>query len=177
MRAGYVIALMMLVIVQVHAATNKFTLCNSKYALCTFVPCDPVPGKKDVVSCHCNVKEAYSFGTKSCDELKEVTKGQSVSSRYSPINEMVICSNERPWAFCLDSPCVVDSKDPTKADCLCSLVANKGPYAVSINTDGKSECTNGIYSSATIKDINEATAFLKTHKELPPLPIKIIQDK
>ncbi|CAM2989172.1 Uncharacterised protein [Legionella steigerwaltii] len=159
------------------AKTSDFTLCKSKFALCTTAPCDPIPGgKKGWVTCHCSVQDGYSVGTKPCSGVKKTNKGQLVKSRYYPIKSFAVCKNDRPWAWCLDSPCVIDKKDPAKAKCLCSVVRNKGPYMIVTDEYTKNTCTTGLYSSATVKDGEQITNFLKAHKELPPFPIKVVNE-
>src|ERR1700733_13268355 len=87
------------------AQADNFTLCKSTFALCTKALCEPIPGKTDMVSCHCIVKTGYSAGTKPCQEVKKTDAGKMVYSRYYPIKSYVVCTNNRPWAWCLDSPC------------------------------------------------------------------------
>lgn len=157
-----------------HAAASDFTVCRSTYALCTTAVCQPLPGKAGFATCSCKVKTGYSAGTKPCTGIIKTKAGQAVSSRYFPIKAYKSCANDRPWAFCLDSPCVVNPNDTGKASCICSLVKNKGNYVVVADHHHKTSCTSKIYSSATIKDIDQITAFLKTHSELPPFPIKVL---
>lgn len=157
------------------ASSSDFTLCKSTYALCTTALCKTIPGKKGLASCKCDVKvNQYSAGTKPCSGVIRTKKGLAISSRYSPISSYVRCHNSRPWAFCLDSPCLIDPKNPKTAFCLCSLVKNKGDYVVVTDHYDKNTCTKGIYSSAAIKDVQQITQFLKGRSELPPYPIKVL---
>ncbi|MDF1929524.1 hypothetical protein PGH45_04855 [Legionella pneumophila] len=154
---------------------SNFILCKSTYALCTTALCKAIPEKKGMASCKCDVKfNQYSVGTKPCTGVTKTKNGFVLSSRYSPISSYVSCQNSRPWAFCLDSPCLVDSQNPKIAFCLCTLVKNKGNYVIVTNHYNKNTCITGIYSSATIKDVQQVTQFLKRHSELPPYPIKIL---
>lgn len=155
------------------ANTPSFTVCNSKYALCTKAFCSPIAGKPGYASCACEVKTGYSVGTKSCLAVKNDTHNQSLDSRYYPITSYASCSNERPWAWCLDSPCKIDPKDPNKAACLCSIVKNLGDYVVVSDNYNKSICDTGLYSSALVVQSQQITDFLKGQSELQPLPIQI----
>lgn len=154
------------------APAPSFILCKGKYALCTTALCEPIPGKKDFVSCKCDVKEGYSAGEKPCSGQHEI-----IYSRYYPIKGYVSCSNNRPWAWCLDSPCIVDKNDSSKAACTCAVVSNQGPYIIVANSYSKSACTKDLYASATITQVNQVTDFLKGQSELKPFPIKVFKSQ
>ncbi len=156
-----------------NASSSDFTVCRSTYALCTTAVCQPLPGKAGFATCACKVKTGYSAGTKPCTGIIKTKAGQAVSSRYFPIKAYKSCANDRFWAFCLDSPCVVNPNDSSKASCICSLVKNKGNYIIVPDGHHKTSCTSKIYSSATVDDLNQITTFLKKHSELPPFPIKV----
>src|SRR5271170_2619096 len=129
-----------------------FQVCQGTYALCTFAQCgkeEKHKGEKPTVACACNVKHDYSVGTE-CEGPKKDPVGQTiVRSRYHPIDGYARCSNNKPWAMCLDSPCVIDKNDATKASCTCSVLQGKGDYVVT------SSCTTGIISSATVLDLDK----------------------
>jgi hypothetical protein len=156
------------------AAQTDFTLCESTYALCTTAPCEPVAEKPDTVSCTCKVLTAYSAGLEPCQSVKETSEGKQVRSRYSPVKAYAVCTNDRPWAWCLDKPCVIDKNDPTKASCACTTVKDQGPYVIVTDTYTKTTCTTGTISSATVTQIGQVTDFLKGKSELPPFPIKVL---
>jgi hypothetical protein len=157
------------------ARAEDFIVCQSIYALCTTAQCTPIAGKTDVVSCKCNVETDYSAGLKPCED-KSGSEGDMLRSRYHPIKSYARCSNSRPWAWCLDKPCVVDKSDPAKAVCACSIRSEQGSYVI-VNDSGSydpSSCTTGIYSSATVADLNQVTDYLKTHNtKLRAVPIKV----
>jgi hypothetical protein len=153
---------------------DEFTACDSTYALCTTARCVPIEGSKDLVSCNCKVKSGYSAGTKPCHKIVKTQEGDLIYSRYFPIKSYVTCSNSRPWAWCLDKPCLIDKKDFSKASCACSLVKNLGDYIIVADSYSQSVCTTDIVSSATVTDANKVTDFLKTQKELQPYPVKVI---
>lgn len=156
------------------ASADNFTACKGEYALCTTATCTPIPGKPGLVSCKCDVKTGYSAGTKECQKVKKTTEGDLIYSRYYPIKSYARCSNNRPWAWCLDKPCIVDKNNPLKASCVCSLVKDQGDYIIVTDSYNKSTCNTGIISSATVKDDQQITDFLKTQKELPPFPKKVM---
>ena len=136
-----------------------FTLCKSTYALCTTAPCTLVAGQKDTVSCACDVKTGYSAGTEPCQGKVETAKGTQVRSRYYPVKSYAVCTNDRPWAWCLDKPCIIDKNDPTKAACACTSVKEEGNYVIVTSKYAASTCTTGIISSATVTQIDQVTDF------------------
>lgn len=152
---------------------TDFKLCKSTYALCTTAPCTPVAGTKDAVSCACDVKTGYSAGLEACQDETE-TSGGSIKSRYFPVKSYAICSNDRPWAWCLDKPCTVDKDDPTKASCACTSVKDQGPYVIVTDSYTDATCSTGIISSATVTQITQVTDFLKKSSELKPFDIKVL---
>jgi len=156
------------------AQAEDYTLCKSTYALCTTARCTPVPGKDDTVSCACEVRTGYSAGHVACQPSKQTAEGKQVQSRYFPVKSLAVCANDRPWADCLDKPCVVDTNDPTKAKCTCSTVKDEGPYVVVGDTYTPSTCTTGIISSATVSGNQRITEFLQSTSELKPFVIKVL---
>ena len=150
----------------------SFKVCQSTYALCTTAPCTPVEG--DTVSCACEVKTGYSAGQEECQDVKETADGKQIRSRYYPVKSYAICDNDRPWAWCLDKPCIIDKDDPAKASCLCTTVKNQGPYVIVTDTYTDTTCTTGIISSATVKQDQQITDFLKTNKDLKPFDVKVL---
>jgi hypothetical protein len=141
-------------------------VCESQYALCTTAKCTPIPGNNQDVLCNCQVKTGYSAGFKSCESPKKITDDyQVIKSRYYPIKSYVSCANARAWANCLDSPCIIDKDDPTRASCTCTLVKNKGDYIIVNDSCDKSGCESGIYSSALVS--NGMDQFLKDQDKLP----------
>jgi hypothetical protein len=150
----------------------SFRVCQSTYALCTTAPCTPVEG--DTVSCACEVKTGYSAGQEECQDVKETAEGKQIRSRYYPVKSYAICDNDRPWAWCLDKPCIIDKDDLTKASCLCTTVKDQGPYVIVTDAYTDTTCTTGIISSATVKQDQQVTDFLKTNKDLKPFDVKVL---
>jgi hypothetical protein len=90
------------------------------------------------------------------------------------VKSYAICDNDRPWAWCLDKPCIMDKDDPAKASCLCTTVKDQGPYVIVTDTYTDTTCTTGIISSATVKQDQQITDFLKTNKDLKPFDVKVL---
>lgn len=162
------------------ATAPTFTVCSGTFALCTTATCYPIAGTqaKIKVSCVCDVKHGYSAGAKSCSEVPPAAPQarQAIPSRYYPITSTAVCSNKRPWAMCLDSPCTIDDKDPTKARCDCDLTASpEEGYVVVTNSYHDSTCkSEHILSSATVSDLIQITGFLQDSPQLKPSPITIV---
>jgi hypothetical protein len=177
-KGAHLLALTALIAIPVssgHSADQPgFTLCKSTYALCTTAPCTPVAGTKDTVSCTCEVKTGYSAGQKACQGVTKSSEGEQVRSRYYPVKSYAVCTNDRPWAWCLDKPCIVDKNDPSKATCACTSVKDQGSYVIVTPTYARSTCTTGIISSATVTQITQVTDFLKTSTELKPFDIEVL---
>ena len=174
MNKALVVLLLLAIDVTVPALAADFTVCESTYALCTTALCTPIPGKEGWVSCQCSVQTGYSAGMKPCQDKRETSEGQLVNSRYYPIHGYARCSNQRPWAWCLDSPCVIDKQNPSQANCACSVVANQGDYVIVTDAYTASTCETGLYSSATVTQLDQVTDFLKNHGPLRPVPIRVL---
>ncbi len=151
---------------------TSFTLCKATYALCTTAACTPVAGQKGNLNCPCSVHTGYSAGTKACQPVRHTSAGNVIYSRYYPVKTYAICSNDRPWAWCLDSPCTIDKNDPSKASCTCTAATNQTPYIIVTNSYSKATCTTGIISSATLSGIEQITKFIKSQNLLPPFATK-----
>jgi hypothetical protein len=151
-----------------------FTLCKSTYALCTTAACTPVAGQKGNLRCPCSVHTGYSAGTKACQPVAHTTAGDAIFSRYYPVKAYAACSNSRPWAWCLDAPCVIDKNDPSKATCTCTATTNQNPYVIVTNAYTKSTCSTGIISSATVSGIQQITKFIKSQNLLPRFSTKVL---
>lgn len=172
------IAFGLIAAVSVTAQALDFTVCNSKFALCTVAQCNPIPGNDKQVSCHCTVNTGYSVGQEPCQDVKETPQGQQIRSRYYPIKSYAICANDRPWAWCLDKPCIINKNNPEAAACTCNAVKNLGDYIIVTSTFTPDTCTTGVISSATVQQATEVTEYLKTKsKVLPPFSIKVLNDQ
>jgi hypothetical protein len=154
------------------AQAQGLKVCESTFALCTIAPCDPIPGNDKQVSCHCTVNKSYSAAAEECSGIKETPQGQQILSRYFPVKSYAVCSNNRPWAWCLDKPCTIDKNNPGAAHCACDIVKDLGAYIVVTSNYTPQTCTTGVISSATVQQIDQATQSLKDAK-LPSLPFPI----
>ncbi|MBV9910813.1 MAG: hypothetical protein JOY52_24935 [Hyphomicrobiales bacterium] len=153
---------------------QQLKVCKSTFALCTIAACDPIPGNDKQVACHCTVNTSYSAGAEPCSGVKQTAEGQEIHSRYYPVKSYAVCSNDRPWAWCLDKPCIIDKNNPEAASCACDVVKNLGPYVIVTSDYTPETCTTGIISSATVPQINQATASLTSAKVLLPFPIQVL---
>ncbi len=153
------------------ASSTGFTLCSSTYALCTDAECSPIPGQSGDFSCGCQVHTGYSAATQSC-QSGHPKPGGKIKSRYFPVESYEICLNPRPWAWCLDVPCTIDKKDPSKATCTCTTRENQGPWVGQANNPAS--CTNGIISSATVQGIEQIGRFINDQKLWPPFTPKVL---
>jgi hypothetical protein len=158
----------------VTAQAQNLKVCKSTFALCTIAPCDAIPGNDKQVSCHCTVNNSYSAGSESCSGVKATPDGQQIHSRYYPVKSYAVCSNDRPWAWCLDKPCIIDKNNPEAASCTCDLVKELGAYVIVTSNYTSATCTTGVISSATVQQIDQATASLKKAKVLMPFPIQVL---
>jgi hypothetical protein len=156
------------------AQAQDLKVCESTFALCTIASCDPIPGTDKQVSCHCTVNKSYSAGAQECSAVQETPEGQQIRSRYYPVKSYAVCSNNRPWAWCLDKPCIIDKNNPEAAACKCDVVKDLGAYVIVTGNYTPQTCTTGIISSATVPQIDQATESLKKAKVLPPFPIQVL---
>jgi hypothetical protein len=158
----------------------SFTVCKGTFALCTTARCGgsgtDQTGKS--IPCTCEVKQDFSVGTNACSTVPQgpPTRGQALPSRYFPIQSTAVCEGPGKWAMCLDSPCIVDKNDPTKANCDCKLMYSKN-YVVIAATASDSMCKSAIWSSATVDDVIGVTGFLfaQNPPQLKPFPINIVR--
>jgi hypothetical protein len=157
------------------ARAQDFKVCKSTFALCTIARCDPIPGNDKQVACHCTVNHGYSAGQKPCEGIKDTPDGRQIGSRYYPVHSYAVCSNDRPWAWCLDKPCLIDKNNPQAASCTCDLVKNLGDYVIVTTDYTPATCTTGVISSATVAQTTQVTDYLKTRtKLLTPFKIRVL---
>jgi hypothetical protein len=154
---------------------QNFNVCKSTFALCTIAPCEPIPGRDKEVACHCTVNRGYSAGQEACQDVKSTPEGLQIRSRYYPVHSYAVCSNDRPWAWCLDKPCLIDKNNPEAALCTCDAVKNLGDYVIVTSNYTRTTCTTGVISSATVQQLTQITDYLKTKsKVLDPFPIQVL---
>jgi hypothetical protein len=157
------------------ARAQAFKVCKSTFALCTIAPCDPIPGNNKEVACHCTVNDGYSAGQQPCQGVKDTPEGRQIRSRYYPVHSYAVCANDRPWAWCLDKPCLIDKNNPRAALCKCDAVRNLGDYVIVTSKYGPGTCTTGVISSATVQQITQVTNYLKKESRvLRPFNIEVL---
>lgn len=157
------------------AQAQGLKVCESTFALCTIAPCEAIPGNEKQVSCLCTVNKGYSAGSEACSGVQETPQGQQIRSRYFPVKSYAVCSNDRPWAWCLDKPCLIDKNNPQAAHCTCDVVKDLGPYVIVTTQFSAHSCTTAVpISSATVQQIDQATQSLKDAKVLEPFPITVL---
>jgi hypothetical protein len=156
------------------ALAGNYQVCKSKYALCTTAKCDSAKPGSDAVACSCEVRTGYSVGSSPCQEPTKTSAGEQIRSRYYPIKSYARCANNRPWATCYDKECVVDKDDPSKATCKCSVKQGEGDWVMVTDAYSAKTCTTGLYSSATVSELEQVTDFLKGQKELQPFPLQVL---
>ncbi len=161
------------------SSSGSFTVCSSTYALCTGSPCVALAEAPGFDSCNCDVKTGYSAGLAACQDVQDTGEAQAIFSRYYPITSYTPCSNDRPWANCLDSPCLINKSDPSTATCICTETKDQGAYLfydASAHYTPTS-CSTGLYSLATIDAANQITEYLQTHDTpLKAPPIKVYSE-
>ncbi|MBV8186788.1 MAG: hypothetical protein JOY64_35960 [Alphaproteobacteria bacterium] len=156
------------------AEAQQLKVCESTFALCTIAHCDPIPGSDKEVMCHCTVNTGVSAGAEACTGVQDTPQGKLLHSRYYPVKSYAVCSNNRPWAWCLDKPCLVDKNNPEAADCKCDVVKDLGAYVIVTGQYTDATCTTGVISSATVPQIDQATQSLKASKLIEPFPIQVL---
>ena len=170
MAAGFALVFVLFGTVQ----AQDLKVCEGTFALCTVAWCDVIPGNDKQMSCHCTVNKGYSAGADACSDVQETPQGQQIRSRYFPVKSYAACSNGRPWAWCLDKPCIIDKNNPAAAACRCDVVKDLGTYVIVTSEYTPATCTSGVISSATIPQIDQATDSLKKARVLPPFPIQVL---
>lgn len=143
-------------------------LCDQRFALCTDAPCVPSKTDPGVVICNCVIEDSgYSVGFKSCDE--RAPSGDKLHSNFSTAlvtstSRSLTCPAQYQWANCLDVPCTVDPKDPTRVNCDCLLVKTGPSVTFGGNCDAAT-CSSVIWSAAT-PDLPGSTQLEKGMKQL-----------
>jgi hypothetical protein len=163
---------------------NQAVFCEGRYALCIKAACTPIPtlGRLgnyyvDRALCSCEVEDGVSMGPGQCADRRPVTQDgrtymiSTYSNRFNTmnntLNNTLTCKDaSTTWAWCYGAPCVVDERDPAKANCTCPVLT--GP----MQTLG-GQCDGGnckyIYSAATIPgDLFANEHFYNTVKQQYP---------
>jgi hypothetical protein len=192
-RSSFGVGLMLLTLASNLAAQNRpgekqeFDVCDGTYALCTSAKCT------SSLSCICEVKYngdqpnysvgSHKKGTDACAGIKRVLPAvdKQIPSRYYPITSYATCTNNRPWAMCLNMPCrivkeKVNGVDTLVAKCACEPPPKELPMTpyVAVPPAGTfpqaDACTAGTLSSATVVDVSAITLWLmKNSKQITPV--------
>jgi len=157
-------------------------VCEGRYALCTSAPCTPIPvfdaktGQVVVgkALCECLVANGPSLGDLPCAaRAPQGDGGRYLISTYSfgetAIHPAMTCPTGIPWAFCYDAPCVVDPRDPAKAQCTCT-VKTEGEYLTLGGGCDKAKCGTTLWSAATPAEMKAAGALLAEREGLKTAP-------
>ena len=198
-RSAFGIGVMLLTLVSNLAAQSRpgggqeFDVCDGTYALCTSAKCT------SSFSCTCEVKYngdqpnysvgSHQAGTKACVGVTRVPPAdvkKTIPSRYYPVTSYATCTNNRPWAMCLNRPCTVvkekvNGVDTLVAKCDCEAPPSGPPTTpyVAVPPPGTfpqaDACTAGVLSSATVADVTAVTLWLmKNSKQLSPVnPVQV----
>ena len=161
------------------AAKSNMLLCKHQYALCTSALCIPQPGDPTKAICFCDVQDGASMASVPCSTIQPSTDANGIRTVYSAFSleqfkedkKVLKCASGTPWTWCLNKRCTVDPSDPKKAVCVCDVLRT-GEW---ITLGGKCDtgtCTTGYWSGATVKDFNEATAFMVKALNLDHSPVE-----
>lgn len=169
---------------------NQAVFCEGQYALCIKAPCTPIPtlGRLgnyyvDRALCSCEVESGISMGPGQCADRRPVTQGSrtymisTYSNRFNnmnnTLNNTLTCKDANTaWAWCYGAPCVIDERDPTKANCTCPIQTS--PMQTLGGSCDQDNCKY-IYSAATIP----GDAFANNHfyntvtKDYPNYPVNM----
>jgi hypothetical protein len=161
------------------AAKSNMLLCKHQYAICTSALCIPQPGDPTKAICFCDVQEGASMSSVPCNTTEPSTDANGIRTVYSAFSleqfkqgkKVLRCSSGTPWTWCLNKRCTVDPSDPKKAICTCDVLRTEEW----ITLGGKCNtgtCTTGYWSGATVKDFDEAAAFMVKSLHLDHSPVE-----
>lgn len=170
--------------------SNKLTICNSKYALCTSAPCNKINNKPGKTRCLCSVEKGYNFATKPCKKLLPYKSKNGTKNIYSTfsVNEMkrdgkkiTECPKKDEWSDCLNHKCFISPENPKFAICECSLrKSNKNWYTMGAHNK-QENCSRSIWSGAHKKDFYATrkywNGFFKNKKNMKNQMIDDNNDK
>jgi len=106
--------------------------------------------------------------------VQQTPESQQIRSRYYPVKSYAICSDERPWAYFLDKPCIIDKNNPEATACKCDSVRNLGAYVIVTSNYTPATYMTGIISPAIVPQVGRATEALKKAKVLLPFSIQVL---
>lgn len=151
--------------------TDPAFFCEGAYALCIKAPCTPVVTKNSdgtyavtEANCICDMEVGWSMGPSSdCDARKpnKSSDGRryvisTYSNFFNKTNLTLTCEN-KPWAWCYGSPCVVDPNNKSKAICTCPLIPPS--TFMTLGGECRQKACDGLWSAAYPKE----DAFANNH--------------
>jgi len=159
--------------------------CDGSYALCIKAACTPIASRGkggtsiDSALCSCDVVKGWSMGPGSCAARAPPPNGNytilisAYSNMFNATSKTLSCSStDTVWASCYGAPCVVDAKDPNKANCTCPV---KQGAANTLGGDCQQSACGSIWSAATPQADAGANAIFaaymkKNNPTVPSLP-------
>jgi hypothetical protein len=139
---------------------NQDVFCEGTYALCIKAPCSAIPTLDrlgnyaiDHALCSCDViASGWSMGPGACSDRAPVEQNgrtyliSTYSNLYNDKNLTLSCASASTlWAWCYGAPCVVDVKDPSKAECNCPVL--QSPMKT-LGGNCRPDACSGIWSAA-----------------------------
>lgn len=163
---------------------QKNHLCEQPFALCTSAVCVPSPEDSEKAVCFCDVENGPSMGTKPCGDLKPSKDKNGITTLYSAYSlkqfeqgyKGMKCPAGTPWTWCLNKSCTVDPSNPKKAICVCDVIRGKEEWMTLGGNCNTSTCETGYWSGATLKDVDEGSAFLIKMLGLEKSPVRWCQN-
>lgn len=149
--------------------------CTGRYALCTSAPCAPVPGAEIEVDgvtgpaslCECEVIYGANVAFSSCADRAH---GARLLSTYSYAQtgalKLMTCKDAVRFTNCLDAPCLVDPKDPSRALCTCPIAKQTEPWVTFGGGCDPAACATTLWSAATVQAITGANCVLNEYMGL-----------
>jgi hypothetical protein len=161
------------------AAKSTMLLCKHQYALCTSALCIPQPGDPTKAICFCAVEDGASMSSVPCNTTEPSMDANGIRTVYSAFSleqfkegkKVLKCPNGTPWTWCLNKRCTVDPSDPRKAICVCDVLRT-GEWITLGGKCATGTCTTGYWSGATVKDFDEAAAFMVKSLNLNKSPVE-----
>jgi hypothetical protein len=128
---------------EIAVAGGHICLDTKQFALCATSKCTLSPDNPKEMGCPCVVASGPNWGVKTtCAD-----RAKSLTSTFSPIEvaqkkALLVCKDKRTWADCMDAPCKLDARDPTRATCICPI-KNSAPWATLGGVCNQEACVDG----------------------------------
>ncbi len=161
-----------------HRSKHSYQICDQPYALCTSARCLPDPKDEKRTICFCTAQEGKSLGKTECQTRKPYQDKIGLTRLFStfsmeefPEKNVLQCPANASWSNCLDSPCVVDPTDPTKAICSCERKKGK-PFVTLGGKCNPSSCEKMLWSGALLQDNEDFISQIEEEENLKIIPKK-----